>query len=86
MQYCVHGFARGNEFLRPDKAFGWSDNVEIAASWRGPTRQAPSNHLRHSHQSNGRLRHYFAIQYGDYYIRGVTAGLLVNLHRHVAGD
>ena len=44
------------------------------------------NHLRHSHQSNGRLRHYFAIQYGDYYIRGVTAGLLVNLHRRVAGD
>ena len=43
------------------------------------------NHLRHSHQSNGRLRHYFALQYGDYYIRGVTAGLLVNLHRHVAG-
>ena len=44
------------------------------------------NHLRHSHQSNGRLRHYFAIQYGDYYIRGVTAGLLVNLQRHLAGD
>jgi len=43
------------------------------------------NHLRHSHQSNGRLRHYYALQYGDYYIRGVTAGLLVNLHRHVAG-
>ena len=44
------------------------------------------NHLRHSHQSNGRLRHYFAIPYGDYYIRGVTAGLLVNLHRHIARD
>ena len=41
------------------------------------------NHLRHSHQSNGRLRHYFAIQYGDYYIRGVTAGLVVNLHRYI---
>ena len=44
------------------------------------------NHLRHSHHSDGRLRHYFAIPYGDYYIRGVTAGLLVNLHRRVAGD
>ena len=43
------------------------------------------NHLRHSQQSNGHLRHYFAIQYGDYYIRGVTAGLLVNLYRHTAG-
>ncbi len=44
------------------------------------------NHLRHSHQSNGRLRYYFAIPYGDYYIRGVTAGLLVNLHRYIAGS
>jgi 8-oxo-dGTP pyrophosphatase MutT (NUDIX family) len=43
------------------------------------------NHLRHTHQSEGRLRHYFAIQYQDYYIRGVTAGLLVNLHRHLSG-
>lgn len=45
----------------------------------------PRNHLTHTHQSNGRLRQYFAVQYEDYYIRGVTAGLLVNLHRHVAG-
>lgn len=43
------------------------------------------NHLTHTHQSEGRLRHYFAVQYKDYYIRGVTAGLLVNLHRHVVG-
>jgi len=39
-QYYVYGFADGNEVLRPDKAFGWSQNVEIAVSWRGPTRQA----------------------------------------------
>lgn len=44
----------------------------------------PRNHLRHSHESNGRLRHYYAVQFEDYYIRGVTAGLLVNLHRHLA--
>ncbi len=43
------------------------------------------NHLRHTHQSEGRLRKYYAVQFGDYYIRGVTAGLLVNLHRHVMG-
>jgi 8-oxo-dGTP pyrophosphatase MutT (NUDIX family) len=41
----------------------------------------PQNHLMHAHQSEGRLRHYHALQYGDYYIRGVTAGLIVNLHR-----
>ena len=45
----------------------------------------PANHLRHTQQSDGRLRSYFAIQYQDYYIRGVTAGLLVNFHRHVMG-
>jgi 8-oxo-dGTP pyrophosphatase MutT (NUDIX family) len=45
----------------------------------------PRNHLTHAHQSEGRLRHYFAVQYQDYYIRGVTAGLLVNLHRHITG-
>lgn len=45
----------------------------------------PGNHLRHSQQSNGRLRHYYALQYEDYYIRGVTAGLVVNLHRHLLG-
>lgn len=41
----------------------------------------PRNHLTHTHQSEGRLRRYYALQYGDYYIRGVTAGLIVNLHR-----
>jgi 8-oxo-dGTP pyrophosphatase MutT (NUDIX family) len=45
----------------------------------------PRNHLIHTHQSEGRLRRYFAIQYGDYYIRGVTAGLIVNLHRYIQG-
>ena len=46
----------------------------------------PRNHLTHTHQSAGRLRHYFALQYKDYYIRGVTAGLIVNLHRYLAGS
>lgn len=45
----------------------------------------PANHLVHTHQSNGRERQYYAVQYEDYYIRGVTAGLLVNFHRHVMG-
>jgi 8-oxo-dGTP pyrophosphatase MutT (NUDIX family) len=43
----------------------------------------PRNHQTHTHQSEGRLRRYFAIQYEDYYIRGVTAGLIVNLCRQV---
>ncbi len=43
----------------------------------------PHNHLTHTTQSDGRLRHYHAIQYRDYYIRGVTAGLIVNLYRQI---
>lgn len=59
---------------------------EVAEIFEVPLRFAldPANHLIHTQQSNGRTRQYFAVQYGDYYIRGVTAGLLVNLHRHVA--
>jgi hypothetical protein len=33
------------------------------------------------------MRSFFAIPYRDYYIWGATAGMLVNLHRHLArGD
>jgi len=73
--------------VQPPLALLPNDN-EVAEIFEVPLEflLEPRHHLRHSHQSNGRLRHYFAIQYGDYYIRGVTAGLLVNLHRHVAGD
>lgn len=46
----------------------------------------PANHVVHTQkQSDGRMRRYYAVQYEDYYIRGVTAGLLVNFHRHVTG-
>ena len=44
----------------------------------------PRNHQRHSRLYQGELRHFFAIPYGDYYIWGATAGMLVNLYRHVA--
>lgn len=60
---------------------------EVAEVFEVPLRFVldPVNHLTHTHQSNERLRHYFAVQYEDYYIRGVTAGLLVNLHRYLTG-
>jgi len=38
-QHYAHGFSDGNEVLRSDKAISWSENVEIAEAWRGPTRQ-----------------------------------------------
>lgn len=43
------------------------------------------NHQRHSREFEGRQRHFFAIPFGDRYIWGATAGMLVNLHRFLMG-
>ena len=45
----------------------------------------PRNHQRHSRTYQGEVRSFFAIPYRDYYIWGATAGMLVNLHRQLAG-
>jgi hypothetical protein len=44
----------------------------------------PSNHQRHSREFQGRTVQYYAIPYRDHYIWGATAGMLVNLYRHLA--
>ncbi|MDH4190750.1 MAG: CoA pyrophosphatase [Betaproteobacteria bacterium] len=44
----------------------------------------PANHLRHSRVILGELRWFYAIEFGDYYIWGATAGMIVNLYRHLA--
>jgi 8-oxo-dGTP pyrophosphatase MutT (NUDIX family) len=38
-----------------------------------------NNRQRHSRQWQGQSRHFHALPYGDYYIWGATAGMLVNL-------
>jgi 8-oxo-dGTP pyrophosphatase MutT (NUDIX family) len=38
-----------------------------------------NNHQRHRRKLNGQNRDYYAIPYEDRYIRGATAGMLVNL-------
>lgn len=38
-----------------------------------------ANHQRHSQHYRGRLRHYFAMPYGSYFIWGATAGIIVSL-------
>jgi len=43
----------------------------------------PRNHLRHSRVFQGETRWFYAIPYHDYYIWGATAGMLVNLYRHL---
>ena len=40
----------------------------------------PKNHERHSRETNGQNREYYAMPYKDRYIWGATAGMLVNLH------
>ncbi len=45
----------------------------------------PENHLRHSAVWQGKRREYYAMPYGDYYIWGATAGMLVNLYKRVYG-
>jgi 8-oxo-dGTP pyrophosphatase MutT (NUDIX family) len=44
----------------------------------------PANHQRHSRKFQGRTVQYFAIPWGEYYIWGATAGMLVNLYRFLA--
>lgn len=41
------------------------------------------NHQRHARDFEGEQRHFFAIPYGERYIWGATAGMLVNLHRYL---
>jgi len=43
-----------------------------------------ANHQQHSLHYRGKLRHYFAMPYGDYFIWGATAGIIVTLSRALA--
>jgi len=45
----------------------------------------PRNHHRHSGWFNGNRRRWWAMPYGDYYIWGATAGMLMNLHERLRG-
>jgi 8-oxo-dGTP pyrophosphatase MutT (NUDIX family) len=40
----------------------------------------PANHQRHSRIYQGSRRYYYAMPYGDHYIWGATAGMIVNLY------
>ena len=43
-----------------------------------------ANHQQHSQHYRGKLRHYFAMPYGEYFIWGATAGMIVTLARALA--
>ncbi|MDF1736281.1 MAG: CoA pyrophosphatase [Minwuia sp.] len=42
------------------------------------------NHLRHSGWFNGTPRRWWAMPFGEYYIWGATAGMLMNLHARLS--
>lgn len=59
------------------------DAFEVAEVFEVPLRHFldPANHHRHSRELEGRLRDFYAMPYGDYYIWGATAGMLMSLYR-----
>ena len=46
----------------------------------------PGNRQRHSREVFGSTRHFYALPYGDRYIWGATAGMLVNLAIRLGGE
>ena len=64
-----------------------ADTFEVAEIFEVPVAFIfdPENHKRHSGFWDGRERHYHAMPYGNYYIWGATAGMLMNLYRRVQG-
>ena len=74
----VVGFVRPGFDLVPD-TFEVADIFEVPLSFLFD----PANHQEHSREWNGRQRRYFAMPYGDYFIWGATAGMLMNLYRRV---
>ncbi len=61
------------------------DDFEVADVFEVPLEFLfdPKNHQRHSREYNGRKRQYYAMPYGEFYIWGATAGMLMNLYRRV---
>lgn len=61
------------------------DAHEVAAAFEVPLAFLldPANHQRQAREYQGRTVHFFAIPYGEHHIWGATAGMLVNLYRHL---
>jgi 8-oxo-dGTP pyrophosphatase MutT (NUDIX family) len=57
------------------------DSFEVAEAFEVPLAFIldPASQERHSRVYQGKERHFYAFPYGDYYIWGATAGMLVNL-------
>jgi len=58
------------------------DAFEVAEAFQVPLDflMNPAHHQIHRMEYRGCLREYHAMPYGDYFIWGATAGILVSLH------
>ena len=60
------------------------DSFEVAEAFEVPLAHFldPANHQKHAIQlKDGRIRHFHAMPYGEYFIWGATAGMLMTLYR-----
>ncbi|MFN3985370.1 MAG: CoA pyrophosphatase [Rhodocyclaceae bacterium] len=64
------------------------DTFEVAEAFEVPLDflMDPANHQRHRMEYQGRMREYYAMPYGEYYIWGATAGMLVSMSRILRGE
>ncbi len=61
------------------------DDFEVAEVFEAPFEflMNPENHQRHAIEFHGAMREYYAMPWQGYFIWGATAGMLVNLQRHL---
>ncbi len=73
-------------FVRPGFSLA-IDPREVAEAFEVPLDFLfdPANHQEHSRSYKDTTRRYYAMPYGEYYIWGATARILVNLYRRAHG-
>lgn len=70
--------------VSPDHTLAINEH-EVAAAFEVPLAflMNPANHHRHEREWRGRRRSYYAMPFGEHYIWGATAGMIVNLHERL---
>lgn len=63
------------------------DRFEVAEVFEVPLEFVldPANHQRHMRMERNIARYFYVVPYGEYFIWGATAGMLVNLYEALAG-
>ncbi|AKU13003.1 hypothetical protein AzCIB_3110 [Azoarcus sp. CIB] len=64
------------------------DSFEVAEAFEVPLSHFldPARHQKHKAEYQGRMREYYAMPYGEYFIWGATAGILVSLYRFLGEE